>query len=79
VLRRKRREFITVDASLAGKRISELSFRVVRVIRSGRARFPFPELRLREGDVVEVVVREFDRCSEPFRELPQDRSTPPAL
>ncbi len=79
VLRRKRREFITADASLAGKRIAELPFRVVRVIRSGRARFPFPELLLREGDVVEVAVREFYRCSEPFRELPQDRSTPPAL
>jgi UDP-N-acetylglucosamine 2-epimerase (non-hydrolysing) len=55
VLRRKRREFINVDASLAGKRIAELPFQVVRVIDAGRARFPHPELRLREGQMIEVV------------------------
>ncbi|NOZ58514.1 MAG: UDP-N-acetylglucosamine 2-epimerase (non-hydrolyzing) [Euryarchaeota archaeon] len=55
VLRRKRREFMRVDSSLAGKRIGELPFQVVRVIEAGRARFPYPELRLREGQMIEVV------------------------
>ncbi len=55
VLRRKRREFLQVDSSLAGKRIAELPFQVVRVIDAGRARFPYPELRLREGQMIEVV------------------------
>ena len=55
VLRRKRREFLQVDFSLAGKRIAELPFQVVRVIDAGRARFPYPELRLREGQMIEVV------------------------
>jgi UDP-N-acetylglucosamine 2-epimerase (non-hydrolysing) len=55
VLREKRREFINVDASLAGKRIAELPFQVVRIIEAGKAKFPSPELRLRQGQLIEVL------------------------
>ncbi|MEK6977690.1 MAG: UDP-N-acetylglucosamine 2-epimerase (non-hydrolyzing) [Candidatus Hydrothermarchaeota archaeon] len=50
-----RREFLTVDGGMDGKLIRELGMRVMRVIDGGRERFPRPGMRLRKGQILEVL------------------------
>jgi UDP-N-acetylglucosamine 2-epimerase (non-hydrolysing) len=50
-----RRRFISVDSKLEGKRIDELGLEVSRIIDGEEERFPKAELRLKKGQVIEII------------------------
>lgn len=50
-----RRRFMAVCPELEGKKIGELEFEVTRVIEDGEERFPGKELKLRKGQIIEIV------------------------
>jgi UDP-N-acetylglucosamine 2-epimerase (non-hydrolysing) len=50
-----KRRFTGVDEGLYGKRIGELEFEVTRVIDDGVERFPRKELKLKKGQVIEIL------------------------
>jgi hypothetical protein len=50
-----RRRFISVNKELEGKRLGELEFEVSRVINDGEERFPRKELKLKKGQIIEII------------------------
>lgn len=50
-----KRKFISVDEGLAGKRVGELNYEVTRVINDGEEMFPMKDLRLKEGQLIEII------------------------
>lgn len=50
-----KREFLTVNSKLNGKRIGELNFTVLKVIEDGEERFPFEDFRLKNGQMIEIL------------------------
>jgi len=49
------RKLIAVDSTLAGKKIEELDFAVIKVIEKGKEKFPYPDLELKEGQMIETL------------------------
>ena len=54
ILKGWKREVIEVSKGLAGKRIDELDFKVLKVIEKGKIRFPYGNLRLKKGQLIEI-------------------------
>ncbi len=50
-----RRKFLRVGSELAGKRIGDLDFTVVKVVDGERERFPHRNFRLKKGQLLQVI------------------------
>ena len=54
ILKGWRREIIKVNEELEGKEIKELDFKVLRIIDGKEIRFPYGNLRLKKGQLIEI-------------------------
>jgi UDP-N-acetylglucosamine 2-epimerase (non-hydrolysing) len=50
-----RRELVRAEVAWVGKKLSDLPLHPLRVFRRGKEAFPFPDLRVEEGDLLEIL------------------------
>ncbi len=52
-----KREFVTVDSKLSGRKIRELDFDVLKIIENGKEKFPYEDAKLKRGQIIEILRR----------------------